>query len=81
MEQPDRVLSIVGSSILHSSIALRFAGCRVPLQLTIDDLAGFAEEPLKVPCACFVVDVADEDAANFSLDDTLANIDMGSSGR
>lgn len=81
VEQPDRILSIVGSSILHSSIALRFAGCRVLLQLTIDDLAGSAEEPLKVPCACFVVDVADKDSANFSLDDTLTNIDMCSSGR
>lgn len=48
VEQPDRILSIVGSSILDSSIALRFAGRRILLQLTIDDLAGSAEEPLKV---------------------------------
>lgn len=48
VEQPDRILSIVGSGILHSSIALRFAGRRILLQLTIDDLAGSAEEPLKV---------------------------------
>jgi len=81
VEQPDRILSIVGSSILHSSIALRLAGRGILLQLTVDDLAGSAEEPLKVSCARFVVDVTDEDSANFSLDDTLTNIDVGSSGR
>ena len=80
VEQPDRVLSIVGSSILDSSIALRFAGRRILLQLAIDDLASSAEEPLKVPCTCFVVDVADEDSANFSLDHTVTNVDMGSRG-
>lgn len=81
VEQPDRILSIVGSSILHSSIALRFARRRILLQLTTDNLAGSAEEPLEVPCTCFVVDIADEDSANFGLDNTLANIDMGSSRR
>jgi len=81
VEQPDCILSIVGSSILHSSIALRFAGRRILLQLTIDNLASPAEEPLKVSCACFVVDVADEDSTNFGLDHTLTDVDMGSSGR
>jgi hypothetical protein len=80
VEQPDRVLSIVGSSILDSSIALRFAGRWILLQLAVDDLASSAEEPLKVPCTCFVVDVADEDAANFSLDHTMTDVDMSSRG-
>ena len=81
VKQPDRILSIVGSSILHSSIALRFTGRRILLQVTIDDLASSAEEPLKIPCTCFVVDVADEDSANFSLDHTMADVDVGSCWR
>lgn len=81
VEQPDRILSIVGSSILYSSIALRFAGRRILLQLAIDDLASSAEEPLEVPCTCFVVDVADENSADFSLDHTMTDVDMGSCGR
>ena len=81
VEQPDRILSIVGSSILDRSIALRFAGRRILLQLAIDDLASSAEEPLEVPCTCFVVDVADENSADFSLDHTMTDVDMGSCGR
>jgi hypothetical protein len=72
--------SLASLAAAYSGIALRFAGRWILLQLAVDDLASSAEEPLKVPCTCFVVDVADEDAANFSLDHTMTDVDMSSRG-
>jgi hypothetical protein len=80
MEEPDRILGVVRSSILHSSVTLRFAGCWIFLQLTMNNLAGSAEEPLEVPRTCPVIDVADKDSTNFGLDGPLTNVDMGSCG-
>lgn len=51
VEQPDRILSIVGSSVLYCRITLRFASRRILLQLTVDNLASSAEESLEIPRA------------------------------
>ena len=81
VEHPDSVLRIFRNSVLHSRVSLRLASRRILLQLAFDDLAGSAKITLEVLGAGLVVDVADENPADFGLDGALTDVDVSPGGR